>query len=185
MIENALHESKQKKSLIGVNYYGSNSGFYCGYVVEYNSEFIILQHYSKFGLQDGLLVHKLTDIKYLEKDTEYLNGIKLLIKNQELTMKQTFSLNMKKEQLDNFFTLFESFIGNKDYLIKFELNDEDIFFGLVEWCNEETFSIINIDLDGLIIGKAVFKFEDLKTYWIDDLECRKRKLLYQKKYASR
>lgn len=50
-------------------------------------------------------------------------------------------------------------------------------FGLVEWCDEENFAIKNIDSDGTISGKAIFKFEDLKLYWIDDLECRKRSLL--------
>jgi hypothetical protein len=184
MIESTLQESKQKKSLVGMNYYGADDGFFCGYVVEYNSEFVVIQHYSKFGVPDGLLVHKIADIKYFEKDTEYLKGIKLLIENQELILKQTF-LVYKKENLENFLTLFDSLTGNKDYLVKFELNDEEIFIGFVEWCNEDTFSIINIDVDGLIIGKAIFKFEDIKTYWIDDLECRKRKLLYQKRYTSR
>jgi hypothetical protein len=185
MIENALLESKEKKSLVGLNYYGSSNGFYCGYVLEYDSEFIMLQHYTKYGVPDGILIHKISDIKYLEKDSEYLKGIKHLIKNKDSIAQQTFSVDKRQQNPNTFFSLLESLIGNRDYLVKFELNDEDIFVGFVEWSDDDSFSIINIDADGIIIGKAIFKFEDVKLYWIDDLECRKRKLLYQKRNASR
>lgn len=100
-------------------------------------------------------------------------------------MQQSFSIKNKKGLLENFLILFESFIGNKQQLIKFELNDEDIYFGFIEWCDEDSFLIINIDIDGLVIGRAIFKFEDVKLYWIDDLECRKRMILYNKKYPDR
>ena len=184
MIESILQESKNKKSLIGLNYYGA-TGFYCGYVLEFNDQFMIIQHFSKFGMPDGLLVHKIADIKYFEKDTEYLKGIQLLISTGDLVQKQKYSLPNNKEINEGFLNLFESFIGNKQHLIKFELNDEEIYFGFIEWCDEENFSIIQIDIDGLILGKAIFRLEDIKCYWIDDLECRKRKMIYQSKNASR
>lgn len=179
MILDLLEKSKETKSLIGFNYHGSDSGFYCGYVLEYNDEFIIIQHFSKFGVNDGILIHKISDIKYFESDTDYLNGIKLLANNQAVVQKQTYRLNQASNKLDSFVSLFESFIGSKDYLIKFELEYDEIYFGFIEWCDEENFSIINIDQDGKNTGKAIFKFEDLKVYWIDDLECRKRFLLYK------
>ncbi len=135
-------------------------------------------------MPDGLLVHKLADIKYFEKETEYLNGIDLLVQKGSSVQKQTFSLSGNKELTEGFLSLFESFIGNKKYLIKFELNDGEIYFGFIEWCDEDNFSIIQIDIDGLIVGKAIFRLEDLKAYWIDDLECRKRKIIYQTKYVS-
>jgi hypothetical protein len=184
MILDIIQKSKETKNLIGFNYYGSDSGFYCGYVLEYNEDFAIIQHFSKFGVSDGILVHKISDIKYFETETVYLKGIQLFIKSQNEIQKQTYSLRKNKDILESFSTLFESFIGNKEYLIKFELTDDEIYFGFIEWCDENCFSIINIDNDGLIIGKAIFKFVDLKLYWIDDLECRKRKILYTSKNAS-
>ena len=185
MILDVLQKSKEKRTLIGINLYGSDNGFYCGYVMDYNDAFVILQHYTKFGLSDGILVHKLADIKYFETETDYLKGIQLLIDSPNEILKQTFKTNNSNEILDSFTNLFESFIGNKDYFVKFEMNDDEIYFGLIEWCDEESFSIINIDSDGAIIGKAIFKFEDLKLYWVDDLDCRKRKILYNKKNSSR
>ena len=184
MIEGILRESKEKKSLIGLNFYGSENGFFCGYVVDFNNDFIILQHYSKFGIPDGILVHKLDDVKYFEKDTEYIKGIKLLIENKEALLKQTFSLSKRKSNLESFSFLMESFIGNRDQLVKFELNSGDIFFGFIEWCDEASFAVITIDCDGLK-GKAIFKFEDIKLYWIDDLECRKRKIIYYKRSGAK
>jgi hypothetical protein len=181
MIENILQESKDKKSLIGLNYY-RGEGFYCGYVLDFNDEFVVIQHFSKFGIPDGLLVHKIADIKYFEKETEYLKGIKLLLRNS--IQKQTYSLPDNKELTEGFLSLFQSFIGNKEYLIKFELNDGEIYFGFVEWCDEENFSIIQVDIDGLL-GKAIFRLEDIKAYWIDDLESRKRKIIYQSKNGNR
>jgi hypothetical protein len=185
MIIDNLEKSKENKTLIGFNFYGSDSGFYCGFVIDYNDEFVIIQHYTRFGINDGILIHKLEDIRYFESETEYLNGIQLLIDKPNEILKQTFKQKNLNEHLDSFTSLFESFIGNKDHLIKFEITDDDIYYGLVEWCDEENFSIKNIDSDGLIIGKAIFRFEDLKLYWIDDLECRKRKMLYNKKNVIR
>ena len=184
MILDIIQKSKETETLIGFNFYGSDSGFYCGFVIDYNEVFVIIQHYSKFGMSDGILVHKLVDIKYFETETDYLNGIQLIIDNPIEILKQTFKININNGYLDSFTNLFESFIGNKDYFIKFEMTDDEIYFGLIEWCDEESFSIKNIHSDGKVIGKSIFKFEDLKLYWIDDLECRKRKILYNKRKAS-
>lgn len=184
MVLDIIEKSKNQKTLVGFNFYSSDNGFYCGFVLNYNEDFVIIQHFTKFGLYDGLLVHKLTDIKYFETETVYLNGIQLLIGKQNKILEQTFQLKNSNEFVEGFSNLFEHFIGNKDYLIKFELTDDEIYFGFVEWCDDNYFSIINIDNDGILIGKATFKFEDLNLYWIDDLECRKRKIFYDAKNAS-
>ncbi|MBC7426401.1 MAG: hypothetical protein H7321_07685 [Bacteroidia bacterium] len=178
MIFDLLQKSKETKNLIGFNFYGSENGFYCGYILDYNETFVIIQHYSKFGVNDGILVHKISDIQYFEKETGYLKGIQYFINNQNEINSQTFLMNKNSEHLESFSNLFESFIGNKDYLIKFELTSDEIYFGFIEWCDEDNFSVITIDVEGLIDGKAIFKLEDLKLYWIDDQECRKRKILH-------
>ena len=72
MILDIILKSKETKTLIGFNFYGSDNGFYCGYVLEFNDEFVIIQHFSKFGINDGILVHKLSDIKYFETETDYV-----------------------------------------------------------------------------------------------------------------
>ena len=184
MILDIIETSKQTRNLIGFNYYGSDKGFYCGYVLEYSEDFVIIQHFSKFGATDGILAHKISDIQYFETDNPYINGIQLFIKNQDKIQKQTYSLPKNKDIAESFSNLFESFIGNKEYLIKFELTDGEIYFGFIEWCDENSFSIISIDNDGLINGKSIFKFEDLKLYWIDGLESRKRQILYKSKNAN-
>ncbi len=181
MILDILEKSKETRELIGFNYYGSDNGFYCGFVIGYNEDFVIIQHYSKFGMNDGILVHKLADIKYYETETDYLRGIQRLVDSPGEMLKQTFKPKPNEEHMESFISLFESFIGNKDYLLKIEMNDEEIYFGLLEWCDEENFSIKNIDSDGTITGKIIFKFEDLRLYWIDDQECRKRKILFNSK----
>ena len=58
---------------------------------------MIIKHYTKHGLKDGILIHKTIDIKYYETDTEYLNGIKLIIKNQDSLLNQTFKINNSKK----------------------------------------------------------------------------------------
>ena len=181
MIFNILQKSKESKSLIGFNFYGSDSGFYCGYVIDYNEDFLIIQHFTKFGVNDGVLVNELADVKYFETETDYLKGIQLLINVAIDTIKPTFELKNTKLYMENFTNLFESFIGNKDYFLKFEMNDDEIYFGFLEWCDEDTFLIKYMDSDGTLNGKAIFKFEDLKLYWIDDLECRRRKIIYKNK----
>lgn len=177
MILDTLQKSKEVKSLIGFNLYGADNGFYCGYVLDFNESFVNIQHFTKFGLHDGILVHKLADVKYFETETDYLNGIQLLIDKPYEILKHNNKFNKETSYMDSFSVLFENFIGNSKSVVKFEMSDGEIYFGLVEWCDEENFAIKNIDSDGTISGKAIFKFEDLKLYWIDDLECRKRSLL--------
>ena len=75
MVLDIIEKSKNQKTPVGFNFYSSDNGFYCGFVLNYNEDFVIIQHFTKFGLYDGLLVHKLTDIKYFETETVYLNGI--------------------------------------------------------------------------------------------------------------
>ena len=176
MFLDILEKSKSEKKLVELKCYGVDEGFYCGYVLEYSEGFVIIQSFTKFGIYDGIIMLSLEDIKFIETDTAYLRAIELLMINQNLILNQTYKLKGKNSE--TFTHLFESFIGNKDYLVKFELFDEDLYFGLIEWCDEDYFSIINIDIDGTVIGKATFKFEDLKMYAVDDLECRKRKILY-------
>lgn len=178
MILDILENSKKENKLIGLNLYGTEEGFYCGYVLEFTEDFVILQHFSKFGSSDGIVTVSLSDVKFIETDTVYINGIELLIKRQKEIFTQTYHLKSKNDFKSEFTTLFESFIGDKDYIIKFELDDDEIYFGFIEWCDEDYFSIINLDLDGAVIGKATFRFENLKGYTIDDLECRKRKILF-------
>lgn len=184
MILDIFKKSKDTKEIIGFNFYGTDKGFYCGYVLKYTDDFVIIQHFTKFGERDGILVHKVSDIQYLDIETDYLKGLKYLIDHRSNFLPQTFSPKSVSEPLDEFNSLFQFLIGNKDYLVKFQLTDDDIYFGFVEWCDDNNFSIINIDVDGIKQGKAVFKFEDLKLYWLDDLECRKRKMLYEQKTAK-
>mgnify|MGYP001222923429 CR=1 FL=1 len=178
MILDILEKSKKENTLIGLNLYGTDEGFNWGSVLEYTDEYGILLHFSKFGTADGIVTLSLADIKFVETETTYLKGIELLITRQKEILAQTYHLKSKNDFKDGFTTLFESFIGNKDYLIKVELDDEEVYFGFIEWTDEDYFSIINIDLDGIVIGKATFRFEDLKCYTVDDLECRKRKVLF-------
>ncbi|KQR90820.1 hypothetical protein ASG01_14745 [Chryseobacterium sp. Leaf180] len=178
--------SKNLKTFVGLNFYGSDNGFYCGYVIDYNEEFVVLQHFSKYGMSDGLLTHKLADIKYFETDTDYIKGIEHLAKSPNAVFEQTYQPKSGGNDFtEGFPSLLENFIGNKVYIIKFELNDDEVYYGLIDWCDENYFTITNIDPDGLITGKATFKFEDLKLYWVDDLDCRKRKILYDVKYPGR
>lgn len=131
MILDIIENAKKKKTLIGLNFYGSDNGFYCGYVLDYSEYFVIIQHFTKFGVYDGLLVHKLADIKYYETDTLYLNGIQMLIDNPKKVLEQTVPLKTTEKFAEEFTGLFEHFIGNKAYLVKFEMADDEIYVGFV------------------------------------------------------
>lgn len=185
MYLNLLQQSKDARSLIGFNYYSSDSEFYCGYVLDFNEDFVIIQHFSKYGISDGVLMHKLSDVRYFESETVYLDGMKELIKNNSEIMVQTYEYTSDGLPIENYTQLLEKFIGDKNHLIKIELLNENVYFGFIEWCEDESFAIMNIDSDGIIIGKAIFRMEDLRLYWIDDLECRRRKILYWSKYHYR
>jgi hypothetical protein len=184
MIEILLQRSMAHKTLVGFHEYNSES-YYCGYVINHTEDFVMIQHYSKFGVKDGILVRHLTDFKIFESESEYLKGLQTLIDHQEMIVKQKVNPSKIEDFNQHFTNLFEQYVGNKEVMIKFETNDGEIYFGYLEWCDEESFSILEIDSDGLLTGRSLFRIEDLKMYFIDDLNCRKRNILYKARYNSK
>jgi hypothetical protein len=86
ILEKLLSHSKTTKTVIGIRKYNNEDEFYVGYIVDYNDTLIVLQHISKFGLEDGLLVEK---IESFEAEDDYIKSYQLLFKNANTIGKQT------------------------------------------------------------------------------------------------
>jgi hypothetical protein len=177
MIQDILYNSKNNKSLIGFNLSNGDSTYYAGYVLDYTDEVLVLQNYTRFGIIDGVSVHILDDLKNFEVDTVYLNCLKYLIDNQLKMLSQMYEYTEPTIAKSELIQILEQYIANREVMLKFEMKDAHVYYGYLEWVDDLYFSINSIDVDGLLIGRNIFKHEELKLFWVDDLECRRRLMI--------
>ncbi|MEQ9165039.1 MAG: hypothetical protein RLO12_02180 [Fulvivirga sp.] len=180
-----LEKSKSDKKFIGIWLYNDDDGFWSGIVKDYTDDFVILQHYTKYGKPDGLIIEKIENIESIDFDDDYSRAMEYLIKNSELIdvdseveIKINNPETWQKDILDDQ-------IGKKDRIVRVQINHNNYYSGFVEWCDEDSLILALIGDEGQGEGKSIYKIEDINAIRVNDLENRKKLLLYNWKKASR
>ena len=172
-----LQQSKDEKSIIAIFQDPTASDFWAGYILEYNEEFFVMQHITKFGKRDGLIIEPLYKIRRIDKD-DYCKCLQYVYNNNEdLDKQEEVVLNIPKEENWIYLTLNE-FKGEQDYLIRVTINNETQFSGFVTDVTEEDFALRCIGSDGQDEGDLFFMIDDITSFRINDLESRRRMLIY-------
>jgi hypothetical protein len=169
--------SKSTEKLLAITLY-NDSGFWCGYVLDYNEDLVVIQHYTKYGKSDGIVVEEVHNIESIEYDDDYCNSLEYLIHNH-------FDLDYE-EEVSVSFGLLENWqlevlkpnLLRKDRLIRVQINNDTFLSGLLEKINEETLELKLIGKEGQDDGKIILKTSDINAVRVNDLEGRKRLLLY-------
>jgi len=78
-----LENSKANKELIGLWKYNDDEGFWCGYVINFNENFIKIQHYTKFGKKDGIIIAQMSDIESVDFQDDYAQAMQYVIDNAD------------------------------------------------------------------------------------------------------
>lgn len=94
---NVLLEESQKKQLLLSIYDNRNDidKFYVGYIVNLYDDSILIYSYNENGEGDGYLLIRLVDIYKIEKESDYLNSLNILVEqNTSTTRSQKTSLRM-------------------------------------------------------------------------------------------
>ena len=72
-----LKKSKENKEIIGIWKYNDDDGFWAGYVNDYNEELVTIQHFTKYGKSDGIIIERIENIKSVLNAVKYLKNCEI------------------------------------------------------------------------------------------------------------
>jgi hypothetical protein len=185
MISEILEYSKANKELLGITLYGE-SGFWCGIVEDYNEEVIQLRHYTKYGELDGVAIEKISNIERIDISDDYINAMKIVIEHKE-KMK---NIEIKSRIFDDLnpgnwqYISLKPFENDNNVLTSIQINNDNFYQGFVKGIDEEYLKFEIVGNEGNSEGTSLFKIENINSIKINDLECRRKLLIYKIKNAS-
>ncbi|SEF58832.1 hypothetical protein SAMN05421847_0392 [Halpernia humi] len=172
-----LQESKEKGKYLSIWNYNDDEKFWFGKILNFTEEIVVLQHFTKYGKKDGLLILQICDIKAIDFDDEYTNAMKLVIENSEkLATEDEFKFDFYDNENWKFILLNQ--LKFKTEIITSIEIENDYFTGFIKDVDEENFVINLVGSLGQDEGNSIYKIEDLKSFRVNDIDNRKRLLLY-------
>ena len=185
MINEILENSKAKNKLVGIKLYGE-AGYWCGIVEDYNDDFIQLKHFTKNGELDGIAIERIVDIERIDIEDDYLTAMKIVIENRQkirdIEIKSRIFTDLDDDNWQ--YVSLKPYESDKNVLTSIQVNRDDFYQGFVKSINENFLKFELIDNNGNSNGMSIFKLEDINSVKINDLECRRRLLIYKTKNAS-
>jgi hypothetical protein len=175
VLNKILEQSKEAKQIVGFYTYKDEDEFWAGYVLDYNDEFVLIQHLSKLGLKDGIVLMKVDNIKSVETDEDYLNAIWLLmdnplvnqtIKDAPIPVEENWQQAMLKAN------------PTPDKVVSLNISDE-VIYGIIREFDDNYMSVRRVGSSGADEGILIYKMEDINSMHFDSLEARKRQKLYE------
>lgn len=184
LILDLLEKSKTTKELLSFTKYGEDESFWFGYVVEYSEEFVAIQHYTRFGKSDGIIIHPLIGFQRIDFNDDYSKAMQCVIDYSdeiykankipiEFGLGESFHLN-----------ILQQFLGKTDSIISVQINNDQFSSGYIQEVTENDFSMICVGKAGEDLGISILKIEDISSIQIDDIDNRRRNLLYKWRKAS-
>lgn len=179
-----LQKSKENKQIIGIWKYNDSEGFWSGYIEDITDELYIIQHFTKYGKSDGVIIEQISNIESIDFDDDYSRAMHYLIehhaeldKQENLTINTDFSKDWQKSVL-------LQVEGNNNRIVRVEINGDDEYSGFVERVSDSDFLLHAIGKLGEDEAKVIYRLEDVTSIRIEDIDNRKRLLLYNWRKAK-
>lgn len=169
-------DSKQNKRLLHIEKYSGNIAFY-GYVLSYNSKAVQIQHFTRYGKDDGVVTIQYSDIKYIIVENEYLQSMKYLIDNNSFADNNNNSVLPLENSGDWIIQVLTEYKGDRSVVLGIMI-DGDWYLGFVNDLDESFFSFSELDRNGTLIDTCIYKINDISSIHINELEGKKRLMLY-------
>ncbi|WP_419032908.1 hypothetical protein [Dysgonomonas gadei] len=169
-------ESKKSKKLLYFKKYTGETSF-CGYVLSFNSNTVQIQHFTRNGKSDGVITLRYSDINYITVDNDYLKSIQYIIDNNTLIDSEQSSTLPLDSSSNWVFNTLNEYKKDKSTLLGIEANG-DWYVGFVNDVDDIFFSFTEIDRNGFVLDTSIYKLEDVSSIHINELESRRRLLLY-------
>lgn len=184
ILNSTLQKSKENKEIISIWQYNGDKGSIVGYVTEISEEYIGFRHFNRFGKQDGVMFIKLANIKTIDFNDDYTRVMECLIQYADIIDKPSnFSINLNKSDYWQYYAVLQ-FYKAKDQMASFEINGGDFFTGFVKEVSEEDFVLNCVAKNGEDLGTSLYRIEDISEIRFDDIDDRRRLLLYKWRKAS-
>lgn len=168
--------SKQNKKLLHIEKYSGNIAF-CGYVLSYNSKAVQVQHFTRYGKDDGVVTIQYSDIKYIITDNNYLKSMQYIIDNNGLPDDNRNAVLPLDNSGDWILQSLIEYKGDRSVVLGIKI-DGDWYLGFVNEVDEAFFSFSELDRNGILIDTCIYKTSDISSIHINELEGRKRLMLY-------
>lgn len=172
-----LERSKLTQELLEFWQYGNTDNFWCGYVIDYNETLVSIQHYSKYGFKDGILIWPIDKIQNIDFENDYIRCLQHIIHSNQTEQSQ-FSFNLPNHD-EWQFDLLVQLEGNQTFISSIEIGGGAMYTGFIQDVSEEDFVISCINHIGNDEGKSLYKVNEISGFHLDDLDNRKRINLYQ------
>ena len=177
-LQTILQKSKTSKEIITIWQYDGDKSSFVGYVTEISEEHLILKHYTPFGKCDGLIVIRISNIKTIDYNDDYTKVMECVIqyasifdKPSEFQFAIGFSNNWQLDAL-------QKLVASKNQVASVEINGADYYTGFVTDLSQDDFVMNCIGKNGEDHGTAIFRVEDITEIRVNDLDNRRRLLLY-------
>lgn len=184
ILNSLLQKSKENKEIISIWQYNGDKGSIVGYITEISDEYIGFRHFTRFGKQDGVIFIKLANIKNIDFNDDYTKVMECLIQYADIIDKPSdFNINLNQSEYWQFNAIMQLYKA-KDQMASFEINGNDYFTGFVKEVSEEDFILNCVAKNGEDLGTSLFKIEDVTEIRVNDIDDRRRSLLYKWRKAS-
>ena len=184
ILNKILERSKLNKELIGLWKYNDEDGFWCGYIINYNENLVTIQHYTKYGKKDGIIISQISDIQSVDFNDDYAKAMQCVIDYSTELEKEDETNIILTESEDWQFELLKQMEGNLDKITSLEINGNNYFSGFILEVSEYDFILQCVGKLGEDEGTVIYRNEDITGFKINDIENRKRTMLYKWRKAS-
>jgi hypothetical protein len=176
VLKKILQESKDQKRIIGIQMYGDDGKFWCGYIKEFNENLIQIQHFSESGMPDGLILEKIENIESIDTDDDYSLAFQYLIENQE-KFKGSDSIPADCPDSEDWQYDFLKKYKGSDQVLALEFADDYSVYGRINDLDPEMIKIKTISKEGNPDGYSIHKVADITAIRLGSIEAVKRKIL--------
>lgn len=178
-LQSILQKSKDNKEIISIWQYNGDKGSLVGYVTEISEEYIGFKHFTRFGKQDGVLFIKRANIKNIDFNDDYTKVMECLIQYADIIDKSPdFSIDLNQSDYWQYNAVIQLYKA-KDQMASFEINGNEFFTGFVNELSEEDFILNCVAKNGEDLGTSLFRIEDITEIRVNDLDDRRKLLLYK------
>jgi hypothetical protein len=178
IILDIIKNSKKNKEIIGIWKYNDNDGFWAGYVTDYNEELVTIKHFTKYGKSDGTIIERIENIKNIDFKDDYAKAMQYIVENsEELDKDADFEIKLSNSE-DWQEEILKQLEGTNQ-ITKIEISNDGFFSGFITKVSESDFILHCIGEMGEDEGTVVYRIEDVTAIRVNDIENRKRAMLFE------
>ena len=138
---------------------------------------LTFQHFTKYGKKDGIIFFQLAQIKNIDFEDQYTKSIAYVIQHSEKIAKEN-SIEIIILDDENWKNDILNQLNKKTEIISSIKVYGEYYTGFILEVDEDSFIIRCIDSLGMDQGLSMFKTEDITDFKLNDIDNRKRLLLY-------